>query len=39
MTPFVLPPPFAKTIADEFVPAASMLEPPPLMAGRILDPA
>ena len=38
MTPFVLPPPFAKTIADEFVPAPSTLEPPQLMAGRNLIP-
>jgi hypothetical protein len=38
MTPFVLQSPFAKTIADEFVPAPSTLEPPRLMAGRNLDP-
>ena len=39
MTPFVLPPPFAKTIADEVFSAPPTLEPPQLMAGRNLDPA
>ena len=34
MTPFVLPPPFAKTIADEVFSAPPTLEPPQLMAGR-----
>ena len=39
MTPFVLPPPFAKTIADEVFSAPPTLELPQLMAGRNLDPA
>ena len=39
MTPFVLPPPFAKTIADEVVSAPSTLEPTRLIARRNLDPA
>jgi hypothetical protein len=39
MTPFVLPPPFAKTIADEVISAPSTLERLRLMAGRNLDPA
>jgi hypothetical protein len=38
MTPFVLPPPFAKTVADEVDSAPSTLEPPRLMAGGILIP-
>ncbi len=39
MTPFVPPPPFAKTGAGEVFSAPSTLEPPRLMAGRNLDPA